>query len=170
MIFIHLFPTWKIVCACNIIHDIEPASFGNSFDTCSLVIDDAYFVYYVILQNIPPTMVEKVGGKVFTFGSYRLGVHTKGLMNISPQSLIYIFYSEWSDSSKIWKWWSFTLLICGVRFEQYIAVCMLLDRWARRKAGYFRRICEKIGTFTWYCVGWQPLTVVYCKFTLWPVL
>lgn len=31
-----------------------------------------------INKNIPEAMVDKVGGRVFTFGSYRLGVHTKG--------------------------------------------------------------------------------------------
>ena len=30
------------------------------------------------LQNIPESQVDQVGGKVYTFGSYRLGVHTKG--------------------------------------------------------------------------------------------
>lgn len=29
-------------------------------------------------KNIPPSAVSNVGGKIFTFGSYRLGVHTKG--------------------------------------------------------------------------------------------
>uniref|UniRef100_A0A673LMK1 polynucleotide adenylyltransferase n=1 Tax=Sinocyclocheilus rhinocerous TaxID=307959 RepID=A0A673LMK1_9TELE len=29
-------------------------------------------------KNLPPSAVANVGGKVFTFGSYRLGVHTKG--------------------------------------------------------------------------------------------
>lgn len=29
-------------------------------------------------QNIPPSLIENIGGKIFTFGSYRLGVHTKG--------------------------------------------------------------------------------------------
>ncbi|KAK3554624.1 hypothetical protein QTP70_029675 [Hemibagrus guttatus] len=29
-------------------------------------------------RNLPPSAVENVGGKIFTFGSYRLGVHTKG--------------------------------------------------------------------------------------------
>ncbi|XP_067941803.1 poly(A) polymerase type 3-like [Watersipora subatra] len=29
-------------------------------------------------KNIPPAAAEKVGGKVYTFGSYRLGVQTKG--------------------------------------------------------------------------------------------
>lgn len=47
----------------------------------SLFIDDS-------LQNLPPNVAENVGGKVFTFGSYRLGVHTKGLllsvMNYAP--------------------------------------------------------------------------------------
>ncbi|KAI5705570.1 poly(A) polymerase type 3 [Diaphorina citri] len=31
-----------------------------------------------IAKNIPPTVAEKVGGKIYTFGSYRLGVHHKG--------------------------------------------------------------------------------------------
>ncbi|KAJ8007320.1 hypothetical protein DPEC_G00116310 [Dallia pectoralis] len=29
-------------------------------------------------KNLPASMIETVGGKIFTFGSYRLGVHTKG--------------------------------------------------------------------------------------------
>ncbi|NWX99944.1 PAPOG polymerase, partial [Nothoprocta ornata] len=29
-------------------------------------------------KNLPPSVVGNVGGKIFTFGSYRLGVHTKG--------------------------------------------------------------------------------------------
>ncbi|XP_076142055.1 poly(A) polymerase gamma [Alosa pseudoharengus] len=30
------------------------------------------------IKNLPPSAVANVGGKIFTFGSYRLGVHTKG--------------------------------------------------------------------------------------------
>uniref|UniRef100_A0A5F8GFA7 polynucleotide adenylyltransferase n=1 Tax=Monodelphis domestica TaxID=13616 RepID=A0A5F8GFA7_MONDO len=29
-------------------------------------------------KNLPQSVIENVGGKSFTFGSYRLGVHTKG--------------------------------------------------------------------------------------------
>ncbi|XP_035269662.1 poly(A) polymerase alpha isoform X1 [Anguilla anguilla] len=29
-------------------------------------------------KNLPMSLIESVGGKIFTFGSYRLGVHTKG--------------------------------------------------------------------------------------------
>uniref|UniRef100_A0A8D0GRB2 polynucleotide adenylyltransferase n=1 Tax=Sphenodon punctatus TaxID=8508 RepID=A0A8D0GRB2_SPHPU len=29
-------------------------------------------------KNLPPSVLSNVGGKIFTFGSYRLGVHTKG--------------------------------------------------------------------------------------------
>lgn len=29
-------------------------------------------------KNLPSSLIENVGGKIFTFGSYRLGVHTKG--------------------------------------------------------------------------------------------
>uniref|UniRef100_A0A8C4TFW9 polynucleotide adenylyltransferase n=1 Tax=Erpetoichthys calabaricus TaxID=27687 RepID=A0A8C4TFW9_ERPCA len=29
-------------------------------------------------KNLPSSVIENVGGKIFTFGSYRLGVHTKG--------------------------------------------------------------------------------------------
>ncbi|XP_054758366.2 poly(A) polymerase beta-like [Lytechinus pictus] len=29
-------------------------------------------------KNIPPNIADTVGGKIYTFGSYRLGVHTKG--------------------------------------------------------------------------------------------
>lgn len=31
-----------------------------------------------ISKNMPPQMADKVGGKIYTFGSYRLGVHHKG--------------------------------------------------------------------------------------------
>lgn len=31
-----------------------------------------------VANNIPPQLAEKVGGKIYTFGSYRLGVHHKG--------------------------------------------------------------------------------------------
>ncbi|KAG8177053.1 hypothetical protein JTE90_024940 [Oedothorax gibbosus] len=31
-----------------------------------------------ISKNMPPNVAETVGGKIYTFGSYRLGVHTKG--------------------------------------------------------------------------------------------
>ena len=31
-------------------------------------------------KNIPPNVADTVGGKIYTFGSYRLGVHTKGTL------------------------------------------------------------------------------------------
>ena len=31
-----------------------------------------------IQKNMPPSSAEQVGGKIYTFGSYRLGVHNKG--------------------------------------------------------------------------------------------
>lgn len=31
-----------------------------------------------VQKNMPPSLAEKVGGKLYTFGSYRLGVHNKG--------------------------------------------------------------------------------------------
>lgn len=31
-----------------------------------------------ISKNMPPTLADKLGGKIYTFGSYRLGVHHKG--------------------------------------------------------------------------------------------
>lgn len=32
-------------------------------------------------MNMEESMAEDAGGKIFTFGSYRLGVHSKGLKN-----------------------------------------------------------------------------------------
>ena len=32
-----------------------------------------------LAKNVPPDSVDTVGGRVHTFGSYRLGVHSKGL-------------------------------------------------------------------------------------------
>ena len=34
--------------------------------------------YYMDKFKVPPEHLDTVGGKLFTFGSYRLGVHTKG--------------------------------------------------------------------------------------------
>ena len=31
-----------------------------------------------VKRNMPPNVAEQVGGKIYTFGSYRLGVHHKG--------------------------------------------------------------------------------------------
>lgn len=31
-----------------------------------------------VSKNMPPQMADKLGGKIYTFGSYRLGVHHKG--------------------------------------------------------------------------------------------
>lgn len=31
-----------------------------------------------VSKNMPPQLAEKLGGKIYTFGSYRLGVHHKG--------------------------------------------------------------------------------------------
>lgn len=31
-----------------------------------------------IKRNMPPNVADQVGGKIYTFGSYRLGVHHKG--------------------------------------------------------------------------------------------
>lgn len=37
------------------------------------------WIYEVsVKKNMPPNVAENVGGKIYTFGSYRLGVHTKG--------------------------------------------------------------------------------------------
>lgn len=35
-------------------------------------------IFCLLQQNLPQSVIENVGGKIFTFGSYRLGVHTKG--------------------------------------------------------------------------------------------
>ncbi|KAF7252082.1 Poly(A) polymerase alpha [Varanus komodoensis] len=39
----------------------------------------------VTAENLPQSVIENVGGKIFTFGSYRLGVHTKG--NVSQSCI-----------------------------------------------------------------------------------
>ncbi|KAM7141859.1 LOW QUALITY PROTEIN: poly(A) polymerase type 3-like [Molossus nigricans] len=46
-------------------------------------------------KNLPQSVIENVGGKIVTFGSYRLGVHTKGAdtdaLYVAPR------YVDWSD-------------------------------------------------------------------------
>ena len=34
-----------------------------------------------LAKNVPPEIADSVGGRVHTFGSYRLGVHSKGIEN-----------------------------------------------------------------------------------------
>lgn len=42
------------------------------------------WIYNVSLEkNFPPDVAQTVGGRVYTFGSYRLGVHSKGKFNQS---------------------------------------------------------------------------------------
>ena len=36
------------------------------------------FVDCCCYQNIPDALIDKVGGKVYTFGSFRLGISAKG--------------------------------------------------------------------------------------------
>ncbi|CAF4529077.1 unnamed protein product, partial [Rotaria magnacalcarata] len=33
-------------------------------------------------KNVPPEITDSVGGRVHTFGSYRLGVHSKGIFQV----------------------------------------------------------------------------------------
>uniref|UniRef100_A0A2K6NQI3 Poly(A) polymerase n=1 Tax=Rhinopithecus roxellana TaxID=61622 RepID=A0A2K6NQI3_RHIRO len=55
-------------------------------------------------KNLPQSVIENVGGKIFTFGSYRLGVHTKG--NVAPasasQSAVIFFFFLNRNALKIW--------------------------------------------------------------------
>ncbi|XP_018427650.1 PREDICTED: poly(A) polymerase alpha, partial [Nanorana parkeri] len=41
-------------------------------------------------KHLPQSVIENVGGKIFTFGSYRLGVHTKGNVDAEPFLIICI--------------------------------------------------------------------------------
>jgi len=41
----------------------------------------AWVMSVSIAKKIPPEIAEKTSGKIFTFGSFRLGVHTKGNCN-----------------------------------------------------------------------------------------
>ena len=46
-----------------------------------------------LAKNIPPDAVETVGGRVHTFGSYRLGVHSKGLIfSCTFSSVMFVFF------------------------------------------------------------------------------
>lgn len=50
-----------------------------------------------IAKNIPPETADTVGGRVHTFGSYRLGVHSKGKRDThgDSSSLTIIFPCRW---------------------------------------------------------------------------
>uniref|UniRef100_A0A8C5DVU5 Poly(A) polymerase n=1 Tax=Gouania willdenowi TaxID=441366 RepID=A0A8C5DVU5_GOUWI len=56
--------------------------FGGVFLPCveiAFLLFEWFFIACIsFLQNLPPSAISCVGGKIFTFGSYRLGVHTKG--------------------------------------------------------------------------------------------
>ncbi|XP_064623945.1 poly(A) polymerase type 3-like [Lineus longissimus] len=58
-----------------------------------------------IAKNMPENIAESIGGKVFTFGSYRLGVHTKGAdidtLCVAPRHIDRIdFFSSFYDLLK----------------------------------------------------------------------
>lgn len=42
------------------------------------LVKDWVYDLSVNVRNMPKNMAEQVGGKIYTFGSYRLGVHQKG--------------------------------------------------------------------------------------------
>lgn len=81
-------------------------------------------------QNLPPSAVSCVGGKIFTFGSYRLGVHTKGM-------------GSWSCV------WGCTRMSFGPVWVQLEQVCA----WAL--AGHTRPPTRYIRN-TWHCGGVRP--------------
>jgi poly(A) polymerase len=43
-----------------------------------------------LAKNVPPEIVDTVGGRVHTFGSYRLGVHSKGNIRKQLEKIISI--------------------------------------------------------------------------------
>jgi poly(A) polymerase len=49
------------------------------------------FVYRISLKkNLPEADAKEAGGKIFTFGSYRLGVHGTGLL----KKKIFFFFND----------------------------------------------------------------------------
>jgi poly(A) polymerase len=53
---------------------------------------DAIFKDFVrkvsLKRNLPESIANEAGGKIFTFGSYRLGVHGKGMCRIVTQIVV----------------------------------------------------------------------------------
>uniref|UniRef100_A0A8C2L972 polynucleotide adenylyltransferase n=1 Tax=Cricetulus griseus TaxID=10029 RepID=A0A8C2L972_CRIGR len=57
-------------------------------------------------KNLPQSVIENVGGKIFIFGSYRLGVHTKGAdidaLCVAPRHVDWsVFFASFYDKLKL---------------------------------------------------------------------
>lgn len=77
-------------------------------------LDWHFSLFLCLQQNLPPSAVTNVGGKIFTFGSYRLGVHTKGM------STWYFIFFVSEDT------WSFQSVFYHEPFSDGVKLCSLI--------------------------------------------
>ena len=58
--------------------------------------DTITYMFFNSFQDLPESVTEKVGGKIFPFGSYHLGVHTRG--NTIIKHFLYLTVRACQDS------------------------------------------------------------------------
>lgn len=98
-----------------------------------------------IFQNIPESLIEKVGGKVYTFGSYRLGINAKGEL-----------YTRWSWSQS----WPLMAISRPVEISSKLLLYCLF--WAY---GFICRICHSC----YLMVDCRWMSDVQCCALFWTV-